>query len=300
MPEMYPEAVMSPRFLYNLITNPSVIARGYMFTTDKASFFQSKCLNLKSGVVISPVVADMAPTQTLNIVPNTRSGFKKIQNEEAVDIDDDDDRRDAKDTSLRFTELVPEMDYTASFGISMRDLEFISCSDVRNQRAIGFSSDENKANELKDMYFKALKRNFGVENAPTDIKPYYLISNAAKDSTCEEGYVLTDELRVSLAKRVLTEMIESLDMQTRPSAGTMLWMKNMDMELFYDDGTSEVINNVTKETIANISFSPKSYYALADEEYLKEREADIKATLNQKKATKKSGKKTTKTEDDGE
>ena len=95
-------------------------------------------------------------------------------------------------------------------------------------------------------------------------------------------------------------MIESLDMQTRPSAGTMLWLKNMDMELFYDDGTSEVINNVTKETIANISFSPKSYYALADEKYLKEREAATKATLNQKKATKKSGKKPTKTEDDGE
>lgn len=264
-----PELAIFPRMLYNHITTPLSIVRGYLYTNETNSCFGDNSLN-KKGITISDLVANIEPLDSVHYELCTKSGFKKNSKKDSQD--------DAKsDTSLFYVEQYPSADYTAVMVMNMMDFQFLSCDDKTNRKSFGFINSD-----YKDLYFKSLKRNFKLDEVP-EIKPYFLISNSCGMESCEEGIFLNDNMLNTIIKNLISSII---NMPSYGQSNNVLSFKSLKLHMYYDDGTEDVIDNVSNEWLENQKFEIHKYFDEVSEDVLKERANALEMYDNSKKRKK--------------
>lgn len=278
--------ILLPQVLFNSITSPTMIARGYMYT-------EGTSIKKKGIFTISDALSkdsiDTVIVETCSRAGN-RGGKKTI---ETTDSDGNTETETKGATSLFARENVGEHEYEATIGIDFTELQFISLDDFYNRQA---AEIDNK--EYLDLYLSCMKRNFST-GEKVEKKPYYLKTSIMGEECAEEGVLLTQKMGNKVVHTILDNLVNTKI--ERPSLGGIFNFKEMHLTINFFDGTSEDLTVKSIEDLNDIFFGYEQVYFEADEERIQKRDAEIKRIQEEidkrekeEKAAKKAAKKATK------
>lgn len=260
MPFFNASLAMLPQVLFNAVTKPEMIVRGYMFADGNLPTTFKK----KSAITISDAVStDKMDNVQLEI--KSRAGYKGA-GEDTVSIDDDGNERNEhkSSNSLFFTESVGEHDYTAKMFINLSELQFFPMDELYSRPAAIYTTVAER-----EHFMKSLKRNFGVTE---DIKQqaYYIKDAVMGEESAEEGILFTPEMVDKMVHVVLNNIINTHI--ERPACGGIFEFVEMELSLNYSDGTTKNITVKNVSDIDNIFFGYEQVYFPADEERIAKRD----------------------------
>lgn len=252
-----------PQVLFNSITSPVMIARGYMYTEGM--------LAKKKGIfcisdAVSKDARDKVIVETCSRAGN-RGGRKTI---EKTDEEGNTEISVKGATSLFARENVGEHEYESTIGIDLTELQFIPLDDFYGRNA---APAEINKKEYMDLYLSCLKRNFAT-GEEIEKKPYYLKTSIMGEECAEEGVLLTQKMANKVVHTILNKLIKTKI--ERPSQGGFFNFKKAELTINFADGSEEAITITSDKDFNDIFFGYEQVYFEADEERIKKRDSEIK------------------------
>ena len=257
--------ILLPQVLFNSITSPAMIARGYMLTEADLN------IKKKSVFCISDALSKDA-CDTIIVETCSRAGErgeKKVT--EITDKNGNTKTVTKGATSLFARENVGEHEYEATFGIDLTELQFISLDDFYGRKSANVDTKE-----LLELYTSCMKRNFETSEE-IEKKPYYLKTSIMGEECAEEGILLTEEMVNKVIHTILNNLIKTRI--ERPSLGGLFNFKEMELTINFADGSEKTITITSKDDIKGIFFGYEQVYFEADDEKIEKRDSEIKRIL---------------------
>lgn len=254
--------ILLPQVLYNGITSPTMIARGYMFTENDLN------IKKKSAFCISDALSKDVCDK---IVVETCSRAGERGEEKTYEITDKNGETKIITegaTSLFARENVGEHEYEATFGIDLTELQFISLDDFYGRKSANVDTKE-----LLELYTSCMKRNFETSEE-IEKKPYYLKTSIMGEECAEEGVLLTQKMANKVVHTILNKLIKTKI--ERPSQGGFFNFKKAELTINFADGSEEEITITSDKDFNDIFFGYEQVYFEADEERIKKRDSEIK------------------------
>ena len=256
-----------PHVLYNGITSPTMIARGYMFTEKKIKLNLKKKSAFCISDALSKDVCDTIVVETCSRAGNP--GKKQVI--ETIDKNGNTKITTKGATSLFVRENVGEHEYEATFGIDLTELQFIPLDDFYGRKSANIDTKESI-----DLYISCMKRNFETSEE-IEIKPYYLKTSIMGEECAEEGILLTEEMVNKVIHTILNKLIKTKI--ERPSLGGFFNFKGIELTINFADGSEKTITVTSENDINGIFFGYEQVYFEADDEKIKKRDSEIKRIL---------------------
>lgn len=174
--------VFAHRLLMNkMIATPASLLRGYMFTQEGQT-----CYRKKSAVNITE--AEQTNNAVSTIETFSRSGKKEVRQSED----------DAADNSFFKKEVVGDMTYESFGSIDLRELQFVSMSELYDRMAL---NSDDYADFYKPFLEKAMGSTLG--------EPAYYIINGSAIETPEFGVLLNGEQIQFLAREFFKRLLRT-------------------------------------------------------------------------------------------
>lgn len=227
-----PNIFAHPGLLNKMIATPASILRGYFFAREGKT-----SLKRKSAIVITE--AEQSNNAISTIETFSRSGKKEERDQES----------DTGDTTFFKRECVGEIKYEAMGAVDLRELQFVSMSELYDRLA------------LQPDYFEPAYRPILEKHLNTKLsKPGYFIVNGSAICTPEYGFIFTAEQQVMLAREFFKRLLRT---QVTKSAGGFAQVTEVQVKYVADPlndrvDSKEGWKTVTKET--DIDFTPFSFY----------------------------------------
>ena len=254
--------ILLPQVLYNGITSPTMIARGYMFAEDGLSIKKKSAFCISDA--LSKDVCDKIVVETCS-----RAGERGEEKTYEV-IDENGETKIITEgaTSLFARENVGEHEYEATFGIDLTELQFIPLDDFYERKSANINTKE-----LLELYTSCMKRNFETSEE-IEKKPYYLKTSIMGEECAEEGILLTEEMVNKVIHTILNNLIKTRI--ERPSQGGFFNFKSMELTINFADGSEKTTTVTSENDINDIFFGYEQVYFEADDEKIKKRDFEIK------------------------
>ena len=260
-----PSIQKSNNILYNFISSPINILRGYVFANANANTIKKK-----SPICITD--AEQISNNISSIEVMTKSGCKT--NEET------------KSDTFFFKENVGQIEYASSGMIDLTELQFLSCSEQFDR--FGFTPDLiNLFNKFFNLHIKKLN----LEEQKLEIKKYIKKGNINRIS--EEGIVFNQEIVIAFVK-LFFERLLTLKIQRHGAYAEISELEYKIVNNVFSDTFTNVRDWITIEKIDDInsmSFMPEISYEECPELDASNTEKEI-AEYNDKNSKEKEKKKT--------
>jgi hypothetical protein len=253
--------------LNKMIATPASVLRGYFFAREGQPSFKRK-----SAIVITE--AEQTNNAISTIETFSRSGKKEERDQEA----------DTGDTTFFKRECVGEIEYQAMGAVDLRELQFVSMSELYDRLALQPDHFEPHYRPILEKHLKSKLTNPG----------YFIITDSAI-RTPEYGFTFSAEQQLILVREFFKRLLRT---QVTKSAGGYAQVTEVKAKYVIDPLNDRVDSEagwkiVTKES--DIDFTPFNFYEQYEEakaiELLKEQETAIQKAKSEGKEKKMEDKK---------
>jgi hypothetical protein len=231
-----PNVFSHPDLLYKMIATPSAVLRGYFFAREGKTSFKRK-----SSITITE--AEQTNNAISTIETFSRSGKKEERDQET----------DTGDTTFFKRECVGEMTYEAMGAIDLRELQFVSMSELYDRLAV--------LPDDFDVYYRPILEKH--LNSKLE-KPGYFVIRSSAICTPEFGFAFTSDQQQALVREFFKRLLRT---QVTKSAGGYAHVTEVKIKYVRDPlvdrvDSSEGWKALSKE--ADVEFLPFSFYEQYD------------------------------------
>jgi hypothetical protein len=252
-----PSIQKSDNILYNFISSPINIMRGYVFAGKNT-------IKKKSPICITD--AEQVSDTLANIEVMVKSGKK------------DGGIESKKSDTLFFKENVGKIEYSAKGSIDLSELQFLSCSDEFDR--YGFNPDNL---HLFNKFFNIHIAKLGLEPKTFQINHYSKKGNL--NTIPEEGILFDEETVISMVKMFFANLLKTYIQRhgayARISSIEYKLVDNAFIDTFSSENDWENINN--KNDIDAMNFSVENYYIEQNIDEINKMDDEIKNYNNKEK-----------------
>jgi hypothetical protein len=270
IPFQNPNIVAVPHILYNTISTPSFIMRGYMFTQTN----NKPTIKRKSPFTLSDAIEVGEWRNSLQMEMHTRSGEKN----NTMDLDVENKSNDS-DTTLYNIENVGISKYEAIGFIDLTEAQFISDDVTYDRVCVGV---EDKSVE-EHIYLNSLKNN--MVNFEPKFGYYYTQGSYTKDEWAERGVLLNKESVDMLVKEVLMGILNTQILRRNAYLKT----NSLEITIVTNQGNYTEVINI--DNLNEYTFNYAETYIESDDEKILKNKALVTEYLNNRNEVKNNKKK---------
>lgn len=233
--------------LYNAITHPDMLMRGYLYTIKGGIPFKRKSpFTLTDAIEVGDDWHD-----SLAFDFHSNSGEKSKLEDEEVTINS---------TSIYRCENVGQREYEAKAILDLCEMQFIS-DDCRYDRTNCGGLERNS--EYEKLFLDALSSRFGHE---CKFNYYYMAGGCTEDEWGEKGVLLTKEDVDMMVKRTIKNILNTKIYRRH----AFLETKSVNMVVYYGDGGKSEMIEITSENVDDFTFEYFPKYVQSSEEKILE------------------------------